>query len=404
MVFTKISIHNRNIEVRKEAVKNNWEISKDDKKDLIRFLEDLGLGQINRGKKISGTRQLKYLDMLKTPLEFLNKSSSKLNIKDIEKFDRDLTSNKILSYKKKPYEVSTKADMRRMLKIYLKWKFGDNDKFKKLAGWLDTSEPKRTPDYLKEEDIIKLYKSCKTAKERYLIAVLFDSGARAEEFFNIRYEDVELPKENNFVKITLKSEYSKTDGRTISLFWGRSLEAVRDYLREREIEGIKNGEPVFKDSYDNMRIFLYRLGKKVLSRSIHAHLFRHSSATYFASKLNRQQLCYRYGWKFSSDMVDVYISRAGMNEKELEDKFTGTKMEEMNAILEREKQTNKIKQEATEKQLEELRKKFDKFASSYTTIVWGKRLFYRHDDKIIENVNGKLVEVKGPQYKILLKD
>lgn len=330
MPFVKISIHDRNIEVRKEAVKSKWDISQEDKKDLIKFISDAGLGKVNKGKRISEARQLKYLDILKTPLEYFNKPTSKITLKDVEQFEKDLISNKIMSYKNKPFENSTKADIRGVLKIYFKWKFGDTERYRKLVGWLDTRATKRTPDYLTEEKIIKIYKKSSTARDRFLIAVLFDTGARAEEFFNIRYEDIELPKGNEeFVKITLKQEYSKTKGRVIPLFWTYSLEAVREYLKEREQEGIKNNEPVLKDSYDNIRVFLHRLGKKVLEQSLHFHLFRHSSATHYASKMNRQQLCIRYGWAFSSNMVDVYISRAGMDSKELEEKFSGTKIEEL---------------------------------------------------------------------------
>jgi len=51
-----------------------------------------------------------------------------------------------------------------------------------------------------------LYKACKTSEERYLIAVLFDTGARAEEFHNIRFEDIDIREEK--VRLTLKEEYS----------------------------------------------------------------------------------------------------------------------------------------------------------------------------------------------------
>ena len=78
-----------------------------------------------------------------------------------------------------------------------------------------------------------------------------------------------------------------------------------------------------------MRMFLFRLGKKVLNKKVYPHLFRHTSATYYANKLNRQELCYRYGWKFSSDMPDVYISRAGMESKQLDEKFKATELEEL---------------------------------------------------------------------------
>jgi hypothetical protein len=70
---------------------------------------------------------------------------------------------------------------------------------------------------------------------------------------------------------------------------------VREHLKEREREGIRMKDPVYRGTYSAARLFLHRIGKKVLGRSIHYHLFRHSSATFYASRMNRQQLCIRYG-------------------------------------------------------------------------------------------------------------
>lgn len=344
----KISIHTRSLSPRIESMKS-WKISEQDKKDLLKFLNDLGLGKVNKGVKIGESRQLKYLDLLKIPLGFFNKPSSKITIKDMEDFEKTLSSNKIKTYKNTDYAQSVKVDIRKTLKIYLKWKLGDTEKFRKLTDWLDVRVPMKTPDYISETDIEKLYKSCKNNAERFFIAVLFDTGARAEEFHNIRYEDIQLPSKNeNFVKITIKAEYSKTDGRTISLYWKNTLEAVRDYLKDREAEGIKSNDAVFSNSYDNMRQFLNRLGKKALKKSIHYHLLRHSSATYYASQLNRQQLCYRYGWKFSSNMPDVYISRAGMNNKEIDEKMEATELSELKIKLSKEEFERKRTQEDVE--------------------------------------------------------
>ena len=41
-------------------------------------------------------------------------------------------------------------------------------------------------------------------------------------------------------------------------------------------------------------------------------MLRHSSATYWAPKMNRYQLCAKYGWTFSSNMPDRYIERKGI--------------------------------------------------------------------------------------------
>ena len=313
------------------------------------------------------------------------KPVSKITLKEMEAFERALTSNKIQSYKKKPYELSTKADIRRLLTIYLKWKLGDNEKFRRLTDWLDTREVKKTPDYLSENDIELLYKNCKNSEERFLIAVLFDSGARAEEFHNIRYEDIQLPGNNeSFPKITIKEEYSKTLMRTIGLFWKYSLEAVRDYLKEREAEGIKSNDPVFINSYDNTRQFLIRLGQKVLGKSIHYHLFRHSSATYYASKLNRQQICYRYGWRFSSNMPDVYISRSGMENKELDEKFAATELETIRIENEKLKAELGMAKAEFEKKMSEMEK-----GQQENTQNMEKKI------KGLESLSGKLNAMSG---------
>ena len=90
----------------------------------------------------------------------------------------------------------------------------------------------------------------------------------------------------------------------------------------------------------------------MLKRPVHYHLFRHSSTTYYATKLNRQELCYRYGWKFSSNMPDVYISRAGMETRQLDEKFTQTELGEVRNDLAQMEQANRIKDDRI-RQLEE---------------------------------------------------
>lgn len=338
----KINIHNFNSDVENRlAYVDKWGVSNKIKQDIKKFLGDLGSGKVNKGVQISKRTQCKYISLLKNPLRYFNKPIEKITKKDIEKYDKDLSTDKLISEKKKPFSYNMKKDVRIALRVLLKWKFGET-KANGLTDFFDTRDIRKTPDYLKEQEVEKLYKACKTDEERYIIAVLFDSGARAEEFVNIRYEDIQLPEgKDNFVKITLKEEYSKTEGRTISLYWNKSEEAVSDFIKERVKQGIKTNEQVITMTYDAIRFFISRLSKRVLKKPLHLHLLRHSSATYYATRLNRQQLCYRYGWKFSSDMPDVYISRSGMNNKELDEKFEGTEIGELKTQLSKEESARK---------------------------------------------------------------
>ena len=96
-------------------------------------------------------------------------------------------------------------------------------------------------------------------------------------------------------------------------------------------------------------------------------MIRHSTATWLASKLNRQQLCYYFGWAFSSNMPDKYISRAGMNMQDADEKAKISTLQELQSQIEKERfekrliieNVENLQKESVEirKQLEE--KKFE---------------------------------------------
>ena len=98
----KIQIHKRNVEARLESLKE-WETPEENKTDIVQFLQDLEMGKVNRGRKISVGRQLKYLDLLKVPFVFWNKEISKIELTDIERFEKSISSDSILSFKNKPF-------------------------------------------------------------------------------------------------------------------------------------------------------------------------------------------------------------------------------------------------------------------------------------------------------------
>ena len=386
----KIDIHPVDLERRKESIES-WKMPDSVKKDLLLFLNDLELGKVNKGKKISSRTQLKYINTLKSPLEYLNKPLNKIVLKDLEVFEKDLSSGKLKSKKNKPYSHAVKADIRISLRMILRWKLGE-EKANKLTDWFDCRDIDKTPDFLSEKEIEKLYKNCKSLQERFLVATLFDAGTRIEEFLNIRYEDIAMPsKEGNFVKITLKSEYSKTLGRTVSLYWKYSTEAVKDYLEQRIREGIRTTDALYDNTYSSIRAFLRRLGIKVLNKSVHPHLFRHSSATYYANKLNRQELCIRYGWKFSSDMPDVYISRAGMENKELDEKFTQTELGDLKYKLEKQEQENKVMKERQEALMQRMAR-IDELSPILDELVKDKAVMKKAQVIIEKQERKKLVE------------
>ena len=333
MAFNKIELYNIDFDKRREQFKKKF--PKEQKK-VFEYVRLCKLGQIGK-KNVSEKRVRKILDGL---VVFFNNVKLPINKKNLEDFKERLVNDKIKKQDGGNYASASKEDYMEIASRLLVWKFRTKinswaSPTKTFQEWFKIKAQNKTPEILTEEEINKLINACRNPTEKFLIAVLTDGGQRAGEFINMRFEDIIEPTQSfPYYKIDIKEEYSKTEGRTIGLYLKHSTEALREYLKEFDKTDLK--KQVFPHTYDNARGFLRRLGMRALGRSIHFHTFRKSSATFYASKLNRQELCIRYGWKFSSEMPDIYIKRAGVQEEGIKEKFVNTdfqKLEKKNQEL-----------------------------------------------------------------------
>ena len=316
MAFKKIDIHPINLEVFKQSFKKV--VPEKEYNSVLTWLNETTIE-----KALSERRQLRLLHDMGLFFKIYQKPTKKITKEELAKIKERLLNNQTLKQDGKPYSDSVKEGITETIVRYLEWKYPKrmNSFISKtnqpLRRWFIFRGKKKTPEILSEQEIKKLYKESKLLWQKYAIAVLFGSGARIEEFLNFRFEDFEEPTKNSpYWKVDIKEEYSKTDGRKIGLYWEHCTEAITKFFSSIERKDSK--DRVLEVNYDAVRMFLTRLGRKVLNKRVHPHMFRKSSATFYASKLNRQQLCKKFGWKFSSDVVDVYINRAGVDEFEVE--------------------------------------------------------------------------------------
>lgn len=379
MAFTKIEIHPIDLDSRKETLKN-YTPDESEYKSILDHLRQLSNGEIT-GKNVGERRQVKLIDMFTLFFKNYKKSTTKITKEDLRTFKENLLNDKIKKDNGKPYSDETKEDCTETIVRYFEWKFPKKvvewaSATMSFRKWFSIRASKKTPEYLDESEIQKLYDGAKTIEGKYIIAALFDSGARIEEFLNIRFEDIEKPTANfPYYKIDFKEEYSKSDGRKIGLYWKNSTEAVSKYLALCENKDPKGR--VFTSEYDAVRMYLTRLGQKVLNKRIHPHLLRKSSATYYADKLNRQQLCVRFGWKFSSEMPDVYISRAGVDEA-------------------------KIKEVMVDSDLNKIQKENKELKTKVNVIEEESRSYFEDLQKEIKNLRAELNKVKSEKQAISL--
>jgi len=354
---------------------DKWKVDSIDKKSIKKFIEEYKTGGVtgNVGNNVEATTE-KVLQQLRPAFEGISKNEkftiSKFTKKDvgkIEKFTQQILGGKIGNYVNgDTYSKKTIKQIFLAFSLFLEWKFKDKEKDKVTDDGVILTRPlkvkikleKKDPKYLTIEEILLLYKSCRTARERYFIANLFSSGQRAKEFHNNRHEDIKLPeKDESFVKLQVRKEFTKTNDRRIPLLFKKSLEASRDFLKEREKAKIKPTEPIMDYSYDTLRKWLKRLGKKVLNKNdVNYQIFRSSCAKWLVDvhHYTKFQLCYFMGWDFSSPMADVYINRSESILKSSEESAKNTEMEELNVKFEKQEYDLKLQQEKSKEQENEM--------------------------------------------------
>ncbi len=327
----RIDAHNmgRQFETRMRKMNQDPRLS-DRNRQLIRdFLRDCELGktvQRSQKKKIGKGRIVKYLYHLFQLALWFEKDFDTITQPEMEEFVVRLENGVLTRRDGKPFTESVKRDFKICLRKFYKWLLGDNEVYPKLVSWMDTREVITEIPSLRREEIERLSAMALTPRDRALVWVLYDSGARIEELLNIRYHHLqEVDSENQQKVFRVRIEFSKTKPRTIL------LPIASPYLRiHLELQGAKDsGDQVFPITYGCLNMMLRRLGKEALGRPVHPHLFRHSSSTYYAPLLSRAAFCYRYGWAYSSKMADRYIDREALNDQESVRSVTNTTMDQL---------------------------------------------------------------------------
>jgi len=199
---------------------------------ILRFLKDAELGKTLKNrekKKIGPGRCLKCLVFLRKVSKWLNKDFDKVMQEDMERMILDLEKGRTKSVKRKPFTESTKVDIKRIIRKFYKWLLGNNDYYPEIVDWIDTYDKMPEVSTLMRWEVEKMVEYAKSARDKAIIMLLFDSGTRPEEFLNLRLEDVKVKKdavkelqlyntelgEKDYYIIRIR--FSKTKPRTISV-------------------------------------------------------------------------------------------------------------------------------------------------------------------------------------------
>lgn len=167
---------------------------------------------------------------------------------------------------------------------------------------------------LKEEEIRDLIGAAYNSRDRALVAILWETGARIGEILDADVGDVEEHKHGKMIVID-----GKTGPRRLPLI--SSTPHLNAWLTGHHPRGKDRDAPLFVNVHTNPggrmkhRSVLKTLNdlaeRAGVNKPVNPHHFRHSHATYLASRFTEAQMCEWFGWVQGSDQPQRYIHLSG---------------------------------------------------------------------------------------------
>ncbi len=194
----------------------------------------------------------------------------------------------------RPFEQNTKHDYVKALRQFLLWMVETgrsgilHDQVKKIRVPTRKFET-TTPDaLLTEDEVLMLIQGATSARDRALLSLTYETGARIGEISRLKWKDLTFDQDGIGVYIT--------DEKTRKLRYARCTKSA-DYLVELRNSLVKkegiDGQPVFMSNrkeameYGNLRKLLGTIAERAgLKKSVHWHLLRKSRITHMVKNHN----------------------------------------------------------------------------------------------------------------------
>jgi integrase len=204
---------------------------------------------------------------------------------------------------------------------------GNNEEYPVSVKWIKNKEPKNDllpEELLSESEVVKLVQSAKYVRDKALIYLLYESGARIGEILSLRIKNITFGESISSILVN-----GKTGQRRIPIV--RSSPLLKEWMERHPFRNIptalvwvkldeRKGNLRQQKDRDIFRELSYVTVKKMLRQTfavagIHKrhnpHLFRHSRATFLAQHLTEAQLKQFFGWTQASDMAARYVHLSG---------------------------------------------------------------------------------------------
>lgn len=302
-----VTMPTNDMDARMEAVVRRIEqadIREENRQLLWKYKRDLEVRDYSKARIY---KLLTYLKIICEHIDYRLDEATEEDIKDTIAWvnQRDLAD-------------ASKADYRITVKQFYKWLNGGE--YPDKVDWITTTTKKSNDtlpqDVLTEEDIGKMVQAASNTRDRALISMLWETGARIGELIDLTVGDIEDHRHG--MKVVIQG---KTGARRIPLI--SSVPHLQAWLNNHPGGDEKdapfwvnlptaNRNPGKKMEYRTITKQLNKAAEEAgIEKPVNPHHFRHSRATYLASRFTESQLCEWFGWVQGSDRPQDYVHMSG---------------------------------------------------------------------------------------------
>lgn len=282
-------------------------LSEDNKKvllDYVRFLLEQDLAQ----STIEG--RIIHLKMM---LNYIKKDVDKITKQDIKEYVN--TKRDVLS----PSSFNT---IKSGIKVFFKWfyNFEEKGEYPDLVKWIQIKFIQ--PQEIHESKLITvkevqdiLIPACETFRDKALISVMRETGARINEILQTNISDVKVLSDRAFITLrNSKRRNNIKDYRERILIdsyyylqhWLREHRLLKDNPNKKDVPLFLNKHGERMQYHDVQRILANLKRDTKFTKPLNPHWFRHSQATDMAKVLTDAELRIFGGWTKYSQIVGRY--------------------------------------------------------------------------------------------------
>jgi integrase/recombinase XerD len=195
-------------------------------------------------------------------------------------------------------------------------------KFLKRSDLAKEIERPKIPDAagsiktIERTDIERLIHEAPNLQDRLLVELFYETGARSGEIRKLRIRDIQFDEFGGIISLT-----GKTGTRRRRVY--ASVPDLREHINNHSDN--KNPDAVLflnmiGNPFGECQMFRHirSLGRRILQKNIHPHMFRHTRATEDSRLFTDSEMMLLFGWN-RPDMVRVYshLSMRDVEEKDL---------------------------------------------------------------------------------------